>query len=131
MKKIIYIILVFLLAFLSLLRIDMRTNLDTLGFVHKEVPPFEGIVINMFPFGYLEGYSGSMSVFVLICVIVGLLLYVNFKLDANNKMRTRLFLTLFSVSLLIFEETLIRLLGIIILTILIYGYVSYKDVIKR
>ncbi|SNR17631.1 hypothetical protein [Tenacibaculum jejuense] len=123
MKKIVYAFLIITTLFLSVLRIDMETNLDRYGLVHREVPNESGFNVSMFPTGILEGYSGSMTIFVLLIINLMVLLFINYKYDSNNKKKGFFFLLLFGFSMMIFEETLIRSLGLIIISILIYKYV--------
>jgi len=97
------------------------------GFVHNQIDDSASITVQVSPLYFGEGYRGSMRHLLIISLLVSILLIINYKYDNNKLMNRIVFLSVYGLILLVFDETLVRLTGAVILSISVRSYLKQKS----
>ncbi|EDP94143.1 hypothetical protein U8527_06715 [Kordia algicida OT-1] len=126
MKKVIYSIIILLMILFTSSRIGVKTNMSDYGFVHNKVDNFNSVRGYITPLYFGEGYQGSMRHLLIISLFAFILIIINYKYDNNKLINRIMFFSLFGLSLLAFDETLIKLAGVVILSISIQKFLKEK-----
>ena len=94
-----------------LFRISCTTNLDEYGLIHR--PVSYGLIVSGIQ-TFTDGFIGSMLCLLLLAVNLLWILYYMRKQGMTDKTKLNFIFLTFGLSLLVFEETIIRLLGVLI-----------------
>ena len=106
-----YIIYFIVSIIIVLFRISCTTNLDEYGLVHR--PVSYGLIVSGLQ-TFTDGFIGSMLCLLLLGVNLLFVLYYMRKQGMTDKTKLNFVFLTFGLSLLVFEETIIRLLGVLI-----------------
>ena len=126
MKKIVYSLIVILILLMTSSRNDVKNNMGDYGFTYEKLEEPKGITVQISPFYFGEGREGSMRHLLIISLFTFILIIINYKYDNNKLINRIMFFSLLGLSLLVFDETLIRLTGVIILSISINKFLKEK-----